>query len=133
MRQRGNLFTALAVPGMKIARAWLGLCNGTGELLGATRIPVDWNGKPPGDRQYVACSASSRRSYRRGSSWVPGSSTSWVEANFGMFSARANGGGVAFFAHVGGFLFGLTVTLRLYRGRRAGASAGQAVPGDAPA
>ena len=56
-----------------------------------------------------------------------------IEANFGMFSARANGGGVAFFAHVGGFLFGLTVTLRLHRGRRAGAAAGQAVPGDAPA
>jgi membrane associated rhomboid family serine protease len=34
-----------------------------------------------------------------------------IEANFGMFSARANGGGVAFFAHVGGFLFGLIVTL----------------------
>jgi hypothetical protein len=47
----GNLFTALAVPGMKMARAWLGLCNGTGELLGATRVPVDWNGKSPGDRQ----------------------------------------------------------------------------------
>lgn len=56
-----------------------------------------------------------------------------LEANFGMFSARANGGGIAFFAHVGGFLFGLTVTLWLYRGRRAGAAAGQAIPGDAPA
>jgi hypothetical protein len=32
------------------------------------------------------------------------------EANFGIFGARANGGGVAFFAHVGGFLFGLAVT-----------------------
>jgi rhomboid family protein len=31
------------------------------------------------------------------------------EANFGFFSASANGGGVAFFAHVGGFLFGLLV------------------------
>jgi membrane associated rhomboid family serine protease len=30
-----------------------------------------------------------------------------VEGNFGLFSAHANGGGVAFFAHVGGFLFGL--------------------------
>jgi membrane associated rhomboid family serine protease len=29
-----------------------------------------------------------------------------VEANFGLFSSAANGGGVAFFAHVGGFLFG---------------------------
>jgi rhomboid family protein len=36
-----------------------------------------------------------------------------VEANFGLFSASANGGGVAFFAHVGGFLFGLLVTLAL--------------------
>jgi hypothetical protein len=39
----GNLFTALAVPGMKMARAWFGLCNGTGELLSATRVLVDWN------------------------------------------------------------------------------------------
>ena len=29
-----------------------------------------------------------------------------IEANFGLFSASANGGGTAFFAHVGGFLFG---------------------------
>ena len=33
-----------------------------------------------------------------------------IEANFGVFSANANGGGVAFFAHVGGFVFGLLVT-----------------------
>ena len=32
-----------------------------------------------------------------------------VEANFGLFSASANGGGTAFFAHVGGFAFGLIV------------------------
>jgi membrane associated rhomboid family serine protease len=32
-----------------------------------------------------------------------------VEGNFGLFSARANGGGTAFFAHVGGFLFGVLV------------------------
>ena len=30
-----------------------------------------------------------------------------IEANFGLFSASANGGGVAFFAHAGGFVFGL--------------------------
>jgi membrane associated rhomboid family serine protease len=30
-----------------------------------------------------------------------------VEGNFGLFSAHANGGGTAFFAHVGGFLFGV--------------------------
>ena len=33
-----------------------------------------------------------------------------VEANYGLFSAHANGGGVAFFAHVGGFVFGVLVT-----------------------
>jgi membrane associated rhomboid family serine protease len=31
------------------------------------------------------------------------------EANFGLFGSRANGGGVAFFAHVGGFVFGAFV------------------------
>jgi len=36
-----------------------------------------------------------------------------VEANFGLFSASANGGGVAFFAHVGGFVFGVVVTMLL--------------------
>ena len=36
-----------------------------------------------------------------------------IEANFGLFSASANGGGVAFFAHVGGFVFGLAVTRAL--------------------
>jgi hypothetical protein len=34
-----NLSTALAVPGMKVARSWLGLCNGTGELLGSIWAP----------------------------------------------------------------------------------------------
>jgi membrane associated rhomboid family serine protease len=38
-----------------------------------------------------------------------------IEANFGLFSATANGGGVAFFAHVGGFIFGVLVTLVLVR------------------
>jgi membrane associated rhomboid family serine protease len=45
------------------------------------------------------------------------------EANFGLFGATANGGGVAFFAHVGGFVFGLLVTLLL-------AGAGRLVPQD---
>ncbi len=36
-----------------------------------------------------------------------------VEANFGLFGSTANGGGVAFFAHVGGFLFGVSVALML--------------------
>jgi membrane associated rhomboid family serine protease len=40
-----------------------------------------------------------------------------VEANFGLFSASANGGGTAFFAHVGGFLFGLLVARLVARGR----------------
>jgi len=35
------------------------------------------------------------------------------EANFGIFAAQANGGGVAFFAHVGGFAFGLLVAVTL--------------------
>src|SRR5262245_7969142 len=47
------------------------------------------------------------------------------EANFGMFGAQANGGGVAFFAHVGGFLFGVVVA-------RALVGAGR-VAGEAPA
>ena len=38
-----------------------------------------------------------------------------VEANYGLTSAHANGGGVAFFAHVGGFLFGLTIAAGLKR------------------
>jgi membrane associated rhomboid family serine protease len=36
-----------------------------------------------------------------------------IEANFGLFGAAANGGGVAFFAHVGGFVFGVIVALLL--------------------
>ena len=46
-----------------------------------------------------------------------------IEASFGLFSASANGGGVAFFAHVGGFIFGLLVARLLAR-------AGQAAPGE---
>jgi membrane associated rhomboid family serine protease len=38
-----------------------------------------------------------------------------VEGNFGLFSANANGGGTAFFAHVGGFVFGALVTLGLMK------------------
>jgi membrane associated rhomboid family serine protease len=41
-----------------------------------------------------------------------------VEANFGLFSSKANGGGVAFFAHVGGFFFGYVVTMLLLRARQ---------------
>ena len=46
-----------------------------------------------------------------------------VQGNFGLFSASANGGGVAFFAHIGGFLFGVLVA-RLV----AGATAPQPAP-----
>src|SRR5215468_554649 len=41
-----------------------------------------------------------------------------IEANFGLFGSAANGGGVAFFAHVGGFVFGVIVTLFLARSGR---------------
>jgi membrane associated rhomboid family serine protease len=46
-----------------------------------------------------------------------------VEANFGIFGASANGGGVAFFAHVGGFVFGVSVAVLL-------TSVGRVVPQD---
>jgi membrane associated rhomboid family serine protease len=46
-----------------------------------------------------------------------------VEANFGVFSSSANGGGVAFFAHVGGFIFGAIVAFVLR-------NAGRVVPQD---
>jgi membrane associated rhomboid family serine protease len=41
-----------------------------------------------------------------------------VEANFGLFAAKANGGGVAFFAHVGGFVFGYVVAQALVNAGR---------------
>jgi membrane associated rhomboid family serine protease len=40
------------------------------------------------------------------------------EANYGVFQAHANGGGVAFFAHVGGFVFGALVARFLVAGGR---------------
>ncbi|HEX6703086.1 MAG TPA: rhomboid family intramembrane serine protease [Gaiellaceae bacterium] len=45
------------------------------------------------------------------------------EANFGLLGATANGGGVAFFAHVGGFVFGFLVARVL-------AGAGRIAPQD---
>jgi len=39
------------------------------------------------------------------------------EANVGIFSSSANGGGVAFFAHVGGFVFGL-LAIRIFSAGR---------------
>jgi membrane associated rhomboid family serine protease len=41
-----------------------------------------------------------------------------IEANYGLVSAHANGGGVAFFAHVGGFIFGTIVARRLLEERK---------------
>ena len=41
-----------------------------------------------------------------------------VEGNFGLFSSQANGGGTAFFAHIGGFLFGVLVALIVLGARR---------------
>src|SRR5262249_10614072 len=40
-----------------------------------------------------------------------------VEGNFGIFSATSRGGGVAFFAHVGGFIFGVIVAAIAVRAR----------------
>jgi membrane associated rhomboid family serine protease len=47
------------------------------------------------------------------------------EANVGIFSAKANGGGVAFFAHVGGFVFGALVTKLLINRGRVGTNSGR--------
>ncbi len=54
----------------------------------------------------------------------------FVEANFGFFSAEANGGGVAFFAHVGGFVFGYLVTRILTRTGRLATN--DSAPGQGP-
>jgi membrane associated rhomboid family serine protease len=50
-----------------------------------------------------------------------------IQANYGLTSASANGGGVAFFAHVGGFAFGALVALAFRRAEtRAPAGLGSA-------
>jgi membrane associated rhomboid family serine protease len=55
-----------------------------------------------------------------------------IEANFGLFGASANGGGVAFFAHVGGFLFGaITTWILVGVGRVSSQSGGGALPAPA--
>jgi membrane associated rhomboid family serine protease len=41
----------------------------------------------------------------------------FVMANWGFFSASAHGGGTAFFAHVGGFVFGVAAAKTLVRSR----------------
>jgi membrane associated rhomboid family serine protease len=47
---------------------------------------------------------------------VPKRAAQLVEANYGLTAASANGGGVAFFGHVGGFVFGAIVARALSRG-----------------
>jgi membrane associated rhomboid family serine protease len=53
------------------------------------------------------------------------------EANFGLFSSRAGGGGTAFFAHVGGFIFGVIAARILVATRPAGAGSGDLAPAGA--
>jgi membrane associated rhomboid family serine protease len=52
-----------------------------------------------------------------------------VEGNFGLFSAKANGGGVAFFAHVGGFVVAALVGRLLVRSGRISANQRAGTPG----
>ena len=49
------------------------------------------------------------------------------EASFGLFSP-GSGGGVAFFAHVGGFVFGMLVTLALVNAGRLSSRSSAGVP-----
>jgi membrane associated rhomboid family serine protease len=77
------------------------------------RVRARRGGSPPADpRHWTGSLSSARRRPRRQASglflgiWFL---FQLVEGNFGLFSASANGGGTAFFAHVGGFLFGVLV------------------------
>ena len=54
-----------------------------------------------------------------------------IDANFGFFSASANGGGTAFFAHVGGFAFGFIVARVLAGSGALGAASSE--PASVPA
>ena len=56
-----------------------------------------------------------------------------VEANFGFFSSSANGGGTAFFAHVGGFMFGLIAATALSAAGRIDANGGDTLAAGAAA
>ena len=49
------------------------------------------------------------------------------EANFGLFGASAHGGGTAFFAHVGGFVFGFVVAKVLAGANRLAPESGGAL------
>ena len=71
-----------------------------------------------------ACSPwswSSSSGSRPGCTWAAGSSTS-SSRQLRPVRAQANGGGVAFFAHVGGFVFGVVATLALASSGRISAS-----------
>jgi membrane associated rhomboid family serine protease len=50
-----------------------------------------------------------------------------IEANASLVSTRGSNGGVAFFAHVGGFIFGFIVARLLSRSRSSASSAPQPV------
>ena len=54
-----------------------------------------------------------------------------IEANFGFLGAAANGGGVAFFAHVGGFVFGAITAWILMGVGRVSPQDGRALPAPA--
>jgi membrane associated rhomboid family serine protease len=54
------------------------------------------------------------------------------EANAGLFSAKANGGGTAFFAHVGGFVFGAIVAYVLVEAGRVAAEDRSPPPAHVP-
>ncbi|MBV8954005.1 MAG: rhomboid family intramembrane serine protease [Solirubrobacterales bacterium] len=51
-----------------------------------------------------------------------------IEGNFGLTSAHANGGGVAFFAHVGGFLFGVLMARVFLNARERSLARGDPLP-----
>jgi membrane associated rhomboid family serine protease len=74
--------------------------------------------------------------------WIPVRISAWfflggwflyqfVEGNFGLLSASANGGGVAFFAHIGGFGFGYFVTTALVRAGRVDTTKDDVLPATA--
>jgi membrane associated rhomboid family serine protease len=53
-----------------------------------------------------------------------------IEANYGLTSPHANESGVAFFAHVGGFIFGMIVARALLSHARS--SGAQTLPRGSP-
>jgi hypothetical protein len=54
-----------------------------------------------------------------------------IEGNFGLMSASANGGGVAFFAHIGGFVFGYIAARALLAAGRVDTAPGRTSPAPA--